>query len=198
MRAPAEPTLFLARTVPRTGAEGPHLRFAIWLAGCSLRCPGCCNPELFDRSAGRAVTVRTLARTILETDAEGLTVVGGEPLEQLEPLARLCEQVAAADRGVIVFTGYRLEEARARPGFEALWSTIDTLVDGRFDARQPERDRRWLGSANQRLHHRTPRYAERELWSGSNSAEVRVAPDGSVSVHGFPDEVVGIRRALSR
>lgn len=189
--------LAVARTVARTGAEGPHERVAIWLAGCSLRCPGCCNPELFERSAGEQTPVDGLVQRILETRTEGLTVLGGEPLEQLGPLTRLCEQVATSGRGVIVFTGYRIEEARALPGFDALWSTIDTLVDGRFDARQPERERRWLGSANQRLHHRTPRYSSRELWLGSNGAEVRVAPDGTVSVHGFPGEVVAIRRALS-
>ena len=35
------------RRVACTEAEGPFRRYALWTRGCSLRCPGCCNPGLF-------------------------------------------------------------------------------------------------------------------------------------------------------
>jgi anaerobic ribonucleoside-triphosphate reductase activating protein len=46
-------SLQVAYSVACTEAEGPFRRHALWLQGCTLACPGCCNPELFP--ATRAV-----------------------------------------------------------------------------------------------------------------------------------------------
>lgn len=196
----------VAHRVPCTHAEGPGRRFALWLSGCSLRCPGCCNPDLFDARAGSPTPVAGLVREIdtarAELDVEGITVLGGEPLEQLPALTSLCTQVAARGLSVLVFTGYTLGQARRRPGFARLWGSVDTLVDGRFDAKAPEPPpdaggRRWLGSSNQCLHHRTSRYADPAVWRGQNHAELRVSPDGDVSVHGFPTHARRLVAALA-
>lgn len=208
--SPAEPIvdLQLAHLVPRTAAEGPHERCAIWLQGCSLRCPGCCNPELFDASGGERIAVGALVDRVLaghrRDPVEGVTVLGGEPLDQLPALAKLCRALQSAGLGVIVFTGHTLAEARRLPGFSSqLWPALDTLVDGRFEAKLREPDpaaggRRFLGSSNQRLHHRSERYADPELWRGPNLAELRIGPDGALSVHGFPDQARALVKLLGR
>ncbi len=192
--------LEVAALVPCTEAEGPHRRVALWVQGCSLRCPGCCNPELFERGRGRQRSVHELLdavhRARIRERIEGITVLGGEPMEQIVPLTHLCEGVQAMGLGVIVFTGLRWAEARRLRGFDRLWSAVDTLVDGRYDPRRVERRRRFIGSANQRLFHRTARYRDPDLWLGPNHAEVRIDKDGSVSVHGFPDRVRGLLRVL--
>ena len=46
-------TLSIAQIVPSTEAEGPGRRFALWVQGCPLRCPGCCNPEMLPFAGGR-------------------------------------------------------------------------------------------------------------------------------------------------
>lgn len=196
--------LRVAYEVACTEAEGPHRRHALWVAGCSLRCPGCCNAELFDTLAGEARSVDDLVGRVgaaaRELELEGITILGGEPLEQPAGVTALASGVRALGLGVIVFTGYTLAEARARPGFSALWPQLDTLVDGRFDLASPEPasppGRRFLGSTNQRLRHRTPRYADPRLWQGPREAELQIAPDGRVSVHGFPNVVAPLRRRL--
>lgn len=204
--------LRIAHHVSCTEAEGPGRRFALWVAGCTLRCPGCCNPELFDPAGGHAVAVEVMAEQIIEAAAEleleGMTILGGEPLEQLVPVAALLATVGrlaearSLDLGRIVFTGFTLEEARRRPGFGELWARLDTLIDGRFDAGRPEPEparggRRYLGSTNQRIHHRTGRYADPARWAGPRTAELQIRTDGTLSAHGFPSEVVRLRRSLA-
>lgn len=197
--------LELAASVPVTTAEGPFDRFAIWLQGCSLRCPGCCNPELFDRGRAGEVEVDALIaaidRAARERGVEGLSVLGGEPLDQLDPLTELCEAVQARGLGVVVFTGYARAEAQARfrAGFARLWAAIDTLIDGRFVGSDrepaPERGgRRFVGSRNQVIHHRSDRYADPSLWTGPPALELRLPPSGAPTLHGDP----GLARTLTR
>lgn len=191
--------LRVAKVIPQTTAEGPFERCALWVAGCDLACPGCCNPTLFDSSAIEATPPGELAG-ILErarrAGVEGVTILGGEPLQQPEGLAWFCAQAQRLGLGVIVFTGYTLENAKTHPTFDRVWAQIDTLVDGPFDVRQPEQRRRFIGSANQRLHHRTQRYAARALWHGPQRIEVRVDVRGQVEVHGLPRAVSRLTRAL--
>lgn len=188
----------IAKIIERTSVEGPHERLALWVAGCDLACPGCCNPELFDPSAGRVTTHEELA-ALLDRAAqavEGITVLGGEPLQQIDALTWLLREASARGLGTLVFTGYTLQHARSLAGFDAVWPHIDTLVDGRFDARHLDRSRRFIGSSNQRLHHRTTRYNDDSLWRGPTQIEVRVDAHGSVEVHGLPRPVARVTRAL--
>lgn len=205
-------TIELAHVVPVSAAEGPHERFAIWVQGCTLRCPGCCNPELFERGRGHVVAIDELVEQVLAATRmhaiEGLTILGGEPLEQVPALIELCARVQQAGLGVIVFTGLELAAARERPGFAGLWPWIDTLVDGPFLVREPEPapdlgGRRFIGSRNQGLHHRSDRYADPALWFGvglglDTSIEIRVGPDGRASVHGSPRLARSLVRQLGR
>lgn len=181
--------LGVARVVPTTTAEGPHRRFAVWLRGCSIRCPGCCNPELFRPGEPTHTVEALLAQLDAAPPMEGVTVLGGEPLEQAEALAPWLEGVRARGLGVIVFTGLLAEDVETVPGGGGVLEQVDTLVDGPFDATAGPSPHRFLGSANQRLLHRTDRYADPGLWRGTNRAEVQIRPDGSLDVHGFPTTV---------
>ncbi len=192
--------LRVAKVISQTTAEGPFERCALWVAGCDLACPGCCNPALFDANAAEPTSedgLRSLLDRACDAGVEGITVLGGEPLQQPVGLAWLSKHAQARDLGVIVFTGYTLEQAQQRPGFDTLWANLDTLIDGRFDVHQPELVRRFIGSANQRLHHRTPRYADPQLWRGPKRIEVRVDAEGSIEVHGLPHSVSRLTRVLS-
>jgi anaerobic ribonucleoside-triphosphate reductase activating protein len=156
---------------------------------------------------GTAVSVEVLLGELDEARArhaiEGLTLLGGEPLEQLPAVAALCEGAAERGLGVLLFSGYRLAEAQALPGFAALWPHVDTLVDGRYDAKQPEPrpeqgGRRFIGSRNQQLHHRSDRYRDPALWHGPLRLEVRVGDDGAMSMHGEPRMLRELLHALGK
>lgn len=186
----------IAAVVDVTEAEGPGARFAVWVQGCALRCPGCCNPHMFDPAGGEVVEmVDLLARLDAVRDrVEGVTLLGGEPFEQpgvLAPFARLVR-----DRGltVMAFTGHLLEDLRlGRPaGARELLAHVDLLVDGPYRADLPERHRRWSGSANQRFHYLTGRYPPGvELIAPGDlerTIELRIGTDGRMQRSGWPEQ----------
>jgi anaerobic ribonucleoside-triphosphate reductase activating protein len=180
--------------VPVTRAEGPGARYALWVQGCSIRCPGCCNPHLFEGAGGQAVGVDTLMAEIrgARPAIEGVTFLGGEPFEQAGALAHVAAGARDLGLSVMVFSGYTLEELRALTdaGVDALLRVTDVLVDGRYDARRPERNRRWAGSANQRFHYLTGRYSrEIEVPAAGRplrEVEVRIDADGRIQSNGWP------------
>jgi len=188
----------VAHVVHGTAAEGPFLRTAVWVRGCTLCCPGCCNPELFaakpsDEDPSIGDFTRGCVHEALATGVEGLTVVGGEPLEQLALTTALCQEARARGLGSIVFTGFEHEELRARSDLAPLLDAVDTLVMGRFDARrrEPVDGRAFIGSTNQELVHVTSRYADPSLWAGGFTAELRL--DGeTLSLVGAPTLVAGL------
>jgi anaerobic ribonucleoside-triphosphate reductase activating protein len=185
----------VATIVEDTLAEGPGRRLALWVAGCSLRCPGCCNPHLFDERGGTPTPVDELVARATAAQAggvEGVTLLGGEPFEQAPALAAVAEGVRAAGLTVMVFSGYTLAELHGRPDAAALLAATDLLVDGRYDRTRPEPappvGRRWIGSANQTIHYLTAAYRPDDpRWREPNLIEVRVSRRGTtVSVNGWP------------
>jgi anaerobic ribonucleoside-triphosphate reductase activating protein len=190
--------LNVALIVPRTEAEGPGVRFAVWVQGCPMRCPGCCNPEMlpFQRPDTSAMTPDELAsRALAEPDVEGVSFLGGEPFAQPEGLAALARTVRAAGRSVMVFSGYTLAEIHELgPGAAALLAATDLLVDGRYERERRTTSRRWIGSDNQVLHFLTDRYRPDDpRFQAPNHLEIRLR-DGVITLNGFP--VHGARTKL--
>jgi anaerobic ribonucleoside-triphosphate reductase activating protein len=192
--------------VPVTRAEGPGARYALWLQGCSIRCPGCCNPHLFEPGGGERVPAAVLLTELQRVrDAiEGLTVLGGEPFDQPEGLLSVLRGARDLGLSVMVFSGFTLEELRRRPeaAVRNALGAIDVLVDGRYDATRPETERLWVGSTNQRFHYFTGCYSPAIERPGPGEAlrsvEVRLGLDGRLSANGWPALSVPIRPGTDR
>ena len=191
--------LQVALVVPRTEAEGPGVRIAIWVLGCPFRCKGCCNPEMLDASSPppgtRQLRASELVAAAIAAGVEGVSFLGGEPTSQSDGLAVVAERVRAAGLTVMIFSGYTLAELRARarsePGVERLLASTDLLVDGRYVESLRTTTRRWIGSTNQALHFLSDRYSAADARFGAhNTMELRLVrtADGSVSlvVNGWP------------
>jgi anaerobic ribonucleoside-triphosphate reductase activating protein len=181
------------RFLPATVAEGPGRRAALWVQGCSIRCPGCFNPHSWAAQGGKLVPATELAAALRASaaahDIEGLTLLGGEPFDQAGPLAALAEAAHADGLSVMTFTGHVLEalEAAGHQDWDRLLAATDLLVDGPYIAARPERRRPWVGSDNQRFWFLTDRYAHlaAELDAVPNRLEIRISPAGEVAVNGF-------------
>jgi len=110
----------------------------------------------WDPDGGREVAVDDLAETwraALTDGGDGITISGGEPLDQPaigELVRRLAEvrDVVAPGSDILLYTGYSEREARRR-GADPL-AAADAVITGRYLAGRPTR-LIWRGSANQRL-----------------------------------------------
>ena len=151
-------TLQLAQVVPATEAEGPGRRFAVWVQGCPLRCPGCCNPEFLAFAGGTptpvADVIARLEQAHAETPLDGLSLIGGEPFAHAAGLAPVAAAAGRLGLGVMVYTGFTLAKLRANPdpAVGVLLGLTDLLVDGPYDQSKPDTRRRWVGSTNQGVH----------------------------------------------
>jgi anaerobic ribonucleoside-triphosphate reductase activating protein len=196
-------TLPIAQIVPCTEAEGPGRRFAVWFQGCPLRCPGCCNPEMLPFDGGTATpiddVVGQLGRAVETHGVEGVTLLGGEPFAHAAAACGFARQIRELGLSVMIFSGYEIEELRTmrEPAVHELLARTDLLVDGPYLRDQPDTDRRWIGSRNQRIHFLTERYrADDPCWRQSDTLEIRLR-NGEVIVNGFPAQrAVGLWRRL--
>ena len=145
-------TIRLAGFEPRSFVAGPGMRSMVWVAGCHRRCRGCSQPEFFAFDVGQDVPVEILWQRIAAIpDLAGISFSGGEPFEQVHPLAALAQLAHAHGKTVVSYTGYRLEALEAdRERFGPLLDEVDLLIDGEFRA-DLTGHYRWRGSGNQRL-----------------------------------------------
>lgn len=149
--------LRISHTEPDTELLGPYRRFVIWVHGCCFDCPGCLAVNTRFGPYTETDT-RELARQVLSAPAEGLTISGGEPFLQAAALRELIDRVRAErDLGVIVYSGFLLEELRERKDAAGLLAAADILIDGPY-RRELDIGQAYVGSANQRIHYLTERY----------------------------------------
>ena len=132
----------IAGTVSESIVDGPGLRLTVFTQGCPHHCPGCHNPQTHDPAGGREeTTTALLARYTADPLLDGLTLSGGEPMEQ------------AAGGNVWVYTGWRYEALvqESDPARLRLLAAADVLVDGPYVESERSLELRWRGSRNQRL-----------------------------------------------
>ena len=166
-------------------ANGPGARVVIWVQGCSLGCPGCFNPEMQSVAGGESVSADDLFERVVAVGSgvEGISVSGGEPLQQWRPLLAFLERVQRETQlSVLMFTGYTWEEIQCMPGAEAMLASVDVLIAGRYEKSLRAGDG-LRSSENQTVHVLTGRYSERDLRSVP-PAEVIVTAEGEILVSG--------------
>jgi anaerobic ribonucleoside-triphosphate reductase activating protein len=176
--------------LPRSLANGPGARYVIWSQGCTLGCPGCFNPQTHPRT-GTAMTrlAEEVADAVLKeaetTDIEGVTLTGGEPLEQPEPVRVCCDRIRArSDLGIIVLTGFTRREIERDPARARAVAAADTVIAGRYNARR-HLGSGLRGSDNKVYWALTARYRSGQF-AEVPEVEFIVAPDGSLTVTGLP------------
>lgn len=163
--------------LPVSRSNGPGRRAVVWVQGCSLGCSGCFNPETHPVGGERVGVDDLFARLVAcavgegVEGVEGVTVSGGEPLQQRRGVAALLARVRAeTDLSVVVFTGYSWDEAQR---FGDVLASVDVLLAGRYRPGVPKD-----------VHFLTDRYTQADL-DAVPGAEIVIEPDGSVVLSGL-------------
>lgn len=169
----------------RSRANGPGIRTAIWFQGCTLHCPGCFNPDTHSQEPAHRMAVCELLAKLKSNQRgiEGVTITGGEPLQQEEGLLALLRGIRSTTcLSVVLFSGYGEGEIRRMRLGGRVLQLVDVLVAGRYVA-QRHLGAGLRGSANQRAHLLTPRYRIQDLLSVP-AGEIRIDPHGNSFVSG--------------
>ena len=182
--------LNLYKIIPLTEVEGPNKRFCLWVQGCKKHCVGCWAKETWKFGVGTDYSVEKLTELITnQKEIEGVTFLGGEPFEKAEPLSRFAQNVKKLGLSVVCFTGYTIEELRAKnsQAVNKLLENIDLLVDGGFEKDNFDLSRPWVGSSNQRYIFLTDFYSPEEIKKYKNKVEVRISEGGKLEINGMGD-----------
>lgn len=136
-------------------ANGTGVRVSIFLQGCSRRCEGCFNRETWDFDGGYvfdSFSKAHLFSLLAPHYVKGLSILGGEPLEQIDELIPLLQEVKKRypQKDIWLWTGYTFEDIRDSSASEIL-PYLDVIVDGSFIESKKDISLKFRGSSNQRL-----------------------------------------------
>jgi anaerobic ribonucleoside-triphosphate reductase activating protein len=159
---------------------GPGCRFVIWTQGCSIHCKGCWNRVMWDFAPKLETAVPCLFEKICryKDNIEGITLLGGEPLDQYEETLSLLKLCRAAGLSAMLFTGYETHEIQEK-GMSGVTENLDILITGRYEEQNRTLYHQWIGSTNQQIHFLTDRYAGYTL-ENKNYTELSINEDGSI------------------
>lgn len=184
-------------------ALGPGRRIGLWFQGCSIRCPGCISVDTWAADSGRVPVSDVIERiAALASEADGLTISGGEPFDQPEALIDILSAWRGlSSRSVLLFTGKEIREIQ--PWLAANPRLVDAVVAGPFRSDLPQTIA-LRGSDNQVLHILTPRGEEmrpfdRPSEAGDRKLDVMFDADGDAWFVGIParGDIGRLRRALA-
>ena len=136
-------------------ANGSGVRVSLFVSGCTIHCKGCFNPAAWDFGCGTLYTSDTEA-TILAALSKpyirGLSILGGEPLDQdpavLVSLVTKAKQLYP-EKDIWIWTGRGFDHVRNHPVIQL----VDVAVCGKFkiDKRDISANNPFRGSSNQRI-----------------------------------------------
>jgi anaerobic ribonucleoside-triphosphate reductase activating protein len=146
----------IANIVNDSIVDGPGLRLTVFTQGCRRACLGCHNPQTQNPNEGREIEIESIIEEIKQNPLlDGVTISGGEPLEQPAAVACLARRVKELGKelnlNVWLYTGYLWEEILARDEFKKILPFIDVVVDGPFQLDKKSLELKYRGSFNQRI-----------------------------------------------
>lgn len=113
-------------------ADGPGVRFLIFLQGCNMRCKYCHNPDTWSNNKGTKMTAQEVITKALRYKAYwknngGITVSGGEALLQIDFLIELFTLAKKYDIHTCIDTSGSV--FAENPSFLAKMNTLIQLTD---------------------------------------------------------------------
>lgn len=137
---------------------GPGKRLVIWTKGCSKKCPGCISPEMSIIGDSKDIPEKDLfsiVKNLYQSEGfDGITISGGDPLEQLSDLLLLLEDLHELTDDILVYTGFLWKEfsKTIKPDEKSkIEKLISVLIDGPYIHEKNTPDLPLRGSSNQTI-----------------------------------------------
>ena len=166
--------------------NGPGNRFVLWTQGCSKGCSECFNPETWSNNIFKEYSPRHILEIIKNFEVDGITISGGDPLEQeveLLELLFLLKEIKLP-KGIILFTGFSRNEILENPIREKCLEYVDVLIDGRYE-KNLKVDFSLRGSSNQEFYFFSNKISSDELVFDQ---EIEISClEGDIMLTGFPN-----------
>ena len=179
-------TISLGHRLDRSEIYGPGLRAVFWTQGCNLACKGCWNTQYWSKKGGDLIQVSTLLEELDSIDGiEGITLLGGEPLQQSEASLELIQGCKEKGLTVFLYTGYDPSEFDLT--MQQCFDLSDIAVTGRFVQELRDTTLRWRGSQNQQVHFISNAYEESVLQE-QTEVECHILPNGEVRMVGYAEK----------
>ena len=166
--------------------NGPGLRFVLWTQGCLKGCKNCFNPETWSTDLYKELSPTQIFELIKNFEVEGVTISGGDPLEQEDDLLELLFLLKEIKlrKGIILFSGFSRNEIRENPIREKCLSYIDVLIDGRY-VEELKVESSLRGSSNQEFYFFSDKISREEL---SFDQEIEISfLEEDIMMTGFPN-----------
>ena len=174
---------------------GPGKRLLLFTQGCSLRCKGCTNQHLWEFGKGIDVTIEEILNQC--TDLDGITLHGGEPLDQANVLVELIKKLKKQGKTVILFTGYILKELN-KVQMQA-WLSSDIVISGRYVESKRNIYLQFRGSTNQKVFTHKGKYKDYKIKDGQTVAILSFNEQGEMQSRGFrTDELEQLLNEISK
>ncbi len=145
-------------------ANGPGVRVSVFVSGCNHHCKGCFNEIAWNFEYGNEFNQETIDEVLKDLDKdyiEGLSLLGGEPLEHSNQkgLLPLIKQVKEKfpQKSIWCYTGFDYEKDVMGNMYKnwdetkELIDNIDVIVDGKFEESLKNPSLKFRGSSNQRI-----------------------------------------------
>lgn len=174
---------------------GPGKRLLLFTQGCSLRCKGCTNQHLWEFGKGIDVTIEEILNQC--TDLDGITLHGGEPLDQANVLVELIKKLKKQGKTVILFTGYIFKELNKVQ--KQVWLSSDMVISGRYEEQNRNIYLQFRGSTNQKVFTHKGMYKDYKIKDGQTVAILSFNERGEMQSRGFrTDELEQLLNEISK
>ena len=160
---------------------GPEKRLLIFTQGCSLHCKGCVNQHLWEFGKGDDMSIEEILAQC--KDLDGITLHGGEPLDQANSVREIVDQLKKCEKTVVLFTGYTYQELNETQRW--IWLNSDIVISGRYDEAKRNIYLQFRGSTNQRVFTHKGKYANYKIRDGKTVAILSLNEKGTLHSLGF-------------
>ena len=182
----------VAHIEPQSHIYGPGSRFVVWFQGCSLGCSGCWNQQMWSFASKTLIHRQELFDRVVQTpDVDGISLLGGEPLQQSQTIWLLEKIRRETELTVFLYTGYSLSELKNNDQWNAVLRDCDVVVAGRYQESLRDTNLQWRGSKNQELFY-PPSSRISQQPTQTNEVEVIIDATGKITILGYPDRLTDL------